>query len=77
MGVTHVYYYTLLMLVKVSASYCVPSVPFTFNHLSPNIHIQILHTDIHIFPLVRDKLRELNKRSMHFLFGDHLDNVWI
>ena len=40
--------------------------------LSPNIHIQILHTDIHTF--FRDNLREFNKKSMHFLFGDLLIN---
>ena len=45
--VTHVSCYTLLMLVKFLAPYCAPSVPF--NPLSPNIHIQILHTDIHTF----------------------------
>ena len=71
MRVTHVYCYTLLMLVKVLAPYCVPSVPF--NPLSPNIHIQILHVLIFIH-LLRDTLRELNKRSQHFLFGDHLIN---
>ena len=55
------------------------------NPLSPNIHIQILHTDFHRHFLI-DKLTEFNKRSKHFLFVDHLidssatislDNVWI
>ena len=42
-----------------------------FNPLSPNINIQILQTDPYTFPL-RISLREFNKRSKHFLFGDHL-----
>ena len=55
------------------------------NPLSPNIHIQILHTDFHRHFLI-DKLTEFNTRSKHFLFVDHLidssatislDNVWI
>ena len=42
------------------------------NPLSPNIHIQILHTDIHTF--FRDNLREFNKKSKHFLFCNLLIN---
>ena len=54
------------------------------NTLSPRIHIQILQTDLHTFPL-RYELREFDNRSRHFLLGDHfinsrnlsLDSVWI
>ena len=42
------------------------------NPLSPNIHIQILQTDLHIFP--QTELREFAKRSKHFLLDDHFIN---
>ena len=43
------------------------------NPLSPNIHIQILDTNLYIFPL-KNELREFDKRSKHFLSGDHFIN---
>ena len=41
-----------------------------FNPLGPNIHIQILQTDLYTFP-EKNELREFDKRSKHFLLGDH------
>ena len=38
--------------------------------LSPDIHIQILQTDLHTFPH-KDKLREFDERSKHFLLDDN------
>ena len=43
-----------------------------FNPLSPNIHVQILQTDLYIF--LKNELREFDKRSKHFLSGDHFIN---
>ena len=48
---------------------------FSFNPLSPNIHIQILQTGLYTFPY-KDKLREFDKRSRHFLLGDHFMNSY-
>ena len=45
----------------------------SFNPLSPYIHIQILQTDLCIFSY-KDKLREFDKRSKHFLLGDNFIN---
>ena len=42
------------------------------NPLSPNIHIQILQSDFYIF--LKNVLREFDRRSRHFLLGDHLIN---
>ena len=41
------------------------------NPLSPNIHIQILQTDLHTFPLRITWEKKFNKTSRHFLFCDH------
>ena len=54
-----------------------------FNPLSPNIHIQILQTDLYIS--FKNELREFDLRSKHFslviilwiLITSSLDNVWI
>ena len=43
------------------------------NPSNPIIHIQILQTDLHKFPL-KIKLREFGKRSQHFPSGDQLIN---
>ena len=42
--------------------------------LSPNIHMQILQTDIHTFPRDTVSWGILIIRTKHFLFGDHLIN---
>ena len=43
--------------------------------LSPNIHIQILQTDLYIpGNSLKNELREFGKRSKHFPLGDHLIN---
>ena len=55
------------------------------NPLSPNIHIQILQTDLSQLIVKGDVGNYFDKRSKHFLYGDHLlilitlslDNVWI
>ena len=44
------------------------------NTLSPNIHIQILQTDLYIYISLKNELREFDKRSKHFLLGDDLVN---
>ena len=41
--------------------------------LSPNIHIQILQTDLHTFPL-RISWEKFDKRSWNFLYDDHFIN---
>ena len=50
------------------------TLPFMAAHafipLSPNIHIQILQTDLYIY-FLKDELREFDKRSKNFLLGDH------
>ena len=43
------------------------------NPLSPNIHIQILQTDLYTFSL-KNKLREFDERSKHSLLGDQFIN---
>ena len=43
---------------------------FTVNPLSPNIHMQILQTDLYTFSL-QNEYRESDKRSKRFPFGDH------
>ena len=58
---------------------------YCLNPLSPNIHIQILQTDLRTFSLIKNKLREFDKRSKIFLFviiwliliDFALDNLWI
>ena len=42
------------------------------NSLNPNMHIQVLITDLY-FPF-KNELREFDKRSNHFLFADHFIN---
>ena len=43
--------------------------------LSPNIHNQILQTDLYwLYISLKNKLREFDKRSRPFLLGDHLIN---
>ena len=44
------------------------------NPLSPNIHVQILQTDLYIIISLKNELREFDKRSKHFLLGDHFIN---
>ena len=41
-----------------------------FNPLSPNIHLQILQTDLYNISL-KNELREFDKRSSDFLLCDH------
>ena len=45
----------------------------SFNPLGPNIYMQILQTDLYTFSL-KNELREFDKRSKHFLLGDHFIN---
>ena len=53
--------------------------------LSPNIHIQILQTGLYIYISLKNKLREFDNRSRHFLLSGYsinshnlsLDSVWI
>ena len=45
----------------------------SLNPLSPNIHIQILQTDLYTFPL-RIICENLIKDQGHFLLGDHFIN---
>ena len=62
----------------------VTSLPVFFNPLSPSIHIQILQTDLHTFPL-RISWENLIKDQGIFFLGDHfinshnlsVDSVWI
>ena len=42
-----------------------------FNPLSPNVHVQILQI---LYISLRNELREFEKRSKQFLFGDQLIN---
>ena len=44
------------------------------NPLSPNIHTQILQTDLSMFPSLKNLLREFDKKSKHFLLGDDFTN---
>ena len=49
---------------SVHHGHCKKAVDIGINPSSPNIHIQILQTDLHIFPYrIR---REIDKRSRHF-----------
>ena len=43
--------------------------------LTPNIHIEIIQTGLYTIPY-KDKLREFDKRSKHFLLGDHFTNSY-
>ena len=53
--------------------------------LSPNIHIQILQTGLYTYISLKNKLREFDNRSRHFLLSGYsinshnlsLDSVWI
>ena len=45
---------------------------YTVNPLSPNIHIQFLQTDLYI--LLKNVLREYDKRSRYLLIVDHFTN---
>ena len=45
----------------------------SFNPYSPDIHKQILQTGLYTFRY-KDKLREFDKRSKHFLLGDNFIN---
>ena len=45
---------------------------YTVNPLSPNIHIQFLQTDLYI--LLKNVLREYDKRLRYLLIVDHFTN---
>ena len=63
----------VLIANKEIKPYCSQAVAYKkFNPLSPNSHKQILQTDLYTLISLKNKLSEFEKRSKHFLFGDHL-----